>query len=50
MKEERSCFNCKHCQLYENENTQPSNTHFCEITDEFIDDIEQYYCDKFKEI
>lgn len=49
MEDLKACTNCTHCQLYENENTQPSNTYFCELTDEVIDDIDQNYCDEFKQ-
>lgn len=41
------CKTCENCNLYENENTLPSNTYFCKITEEFIPDIEQHYCDDY---
>ena len=40
------CSNCISCDLYENNIT--SNKYFCKITENFIDDIGQYYCEEFK--
>ncbi len=43
------CSTCNHCDLYENENTVRSTTHFCKLSEDFIDDIEQCYCDDYKQ-
>ena len=42
---DNTCFTCKYCELYENENVRPSTTHICNLTDEFISDIEENYCE-----
>ena len=44
-----SCNTCVNCTLYEDENSTPSNTYYCTITEEFILDLEQDYCEKYKE-
>lgn len=46
LKDKHACINCKSCELYENHST--SNRYFCKITDEFISDIKQDFCHKFK--
>ena len=43
------CDTCKYCDLYEDENWKPSTTHICNITEEFIDDIEEDYCENYEE-
>jgi len=34
------CNTCVKCELYENENTVPSDKYFCKVTEEMINDIE----------
>ena len=49
LPDDKSCSNCDHCMLYENENTQPSDKYYCEISEDFINDIDQYYCNKHEQ-
>ena len=49
INKEFKCSTCDNCGLYENENVLPSKRYFCELTDEFITDIEQELCTKYEQ-
>ena len=42
-----NCSNCKNCILYETESVSKIDRHYCEITEEMIDDIDQHFCNEF---
>ena len=46
-KNDKKCSECKFCDLHEN-NTS-SNNYFCKKNEYVINDIEQYFCNDYKE-
>lgn len=42
---EKFCTNCKHCDLYENENVKQSDQYYCKLNGEMINDIDEDYCE-----
>lgn len=43
-----TCSNCENLELYENENSTPSNKYICKINECFIPDINEHSCSKHK--